>query len=91
MPARSVQAEINAQLEKRNINDISAKRYALLDEYVRVSNSKTFGLFRDIIIPEEYDPLTPHEAIIHYANPTKYDARNYGAIRRNSARFCAIL
>ena len=70
---QKVQAEINAQLEKRNINDISAKRYALLDEYVRVSNSKTFGLFRDIIIPEEYDPLTPHEAIIHYANPTKYD------------------
>ena len=51
---QKVQAEINAQLEKRDINDISAKRYALLDEYVRVSNSKTFGLFRDIIIPEEY-------------------------------------
>ena len=66
---QKVQAEINAQLEKRNINDISAKRYALLDEYVRVSNSKTFGLFRDIIIPEEYDPMTAHNDHI------KYDAR----------------
>ena len=57
----------------------------------RNQRKEEFGLFRDIIIPEEYDPLTPHEAIIHYANPTKYDARNYGAIRRNSAQFGAIL
>jgi len=66
---QKVQAEINAHLDKRNINDISAKRYALMDEYVRVSNSKTFGLFRDIIIPEEYDPMTAHGDFI------KYDAR----------------
>ena len=64
-----IEAEINAHLDKRNINDISAKRYALMDEYVRVSNSKTFGLFRDIIIPEEYDPMTAHGDFI------KYDAR----------------
>ena len=55
-----------------------------MDDYIKVSNTKRYGVYRDIIIPEEYDPLTPHEAIIHYANPTKYDARNYGAIRRNS-------
>ena len=64
---------------------------AQMDDYIKVSNTKRYGVYRDIIIPEEYDPLTPHEAIIHYANPTKYDARNYGAIRRNSAQFCAIL
>ena len=66
---QKVQAEINAHLDKRNINDISAKRYALMDEYVRVSNSKAYGLFRDIIIPEEYDPMTAHD------DPIKYDSR----------------
>ena len=44
-----------------------------MDDYIKVSNTKRYGVYRDIIIPEEYDPLTPHEAIIHYANPTKYD------------------
>ena len=54
-----VQAEINAHLDKRSVAEISARRYALMDDYVRVSNTKAYGLFRDIIIPEEYAATPP--------------------------------
>ena len=36
---QKVQAEINAHLDRRPIAEISARRYALMDEYVRVSNT----------------------------------------------------
>ena len=86
-----VQRKIDAELSRRSSKEVTERLNAQMDDYIKVSNTKRYGVYRDIIIPEEYDPLTPHEAIIHYANPTKYDARNYGAIRRNSAQFGAIL
>jgi hypothetical protein len=85
-----VQRKIDAELSRRSSKEVTERLNAQMDDYIKVSNTKRYGVYRDIIIPEEYDPLTPHEAIIHYANPTKYDARNYGAIRRNSAQFGAI-
>ena len=66
---QKVQADIDRQLAKRSVAEISARRYALMDDYVRVSNTKAYGLFRDIIIPEEYDPMIAHD------NPLKYDSR----------------
>ena len=81
-----VQRKIDAELSRRSSKEVTERLNAQMDDYIKVSNTKRYGVYRDIIIPEEYDPLTPHEAIIHYANPTKYDARNYGAIRRNSAQ-----
>ena len=66
---QQVQADIDRQLAKRSVAEISARRYALMDDYVRVSNTKAYGLFRDIIIPEEYDPMIAHD------HPLKYDSR----------------
>ena len=84
-----MQRKIDAELSRRSSKEVTERLNAQMDDYIKVSNTKRYGVYRDIIIPEEYDPLTPHEAIIHYANPTKYDPCNSaqsGAIRRNSAQ-----
>ena len=44
--------------------DITTRRRQLMEDYIRVSNEKKFGLYRDIIIESEYDPLEPNRHCI---------------------------
>jgi hypothetical protein len=73
---QKVQAEIDAHLAKRPISEISARRYALMDDYVRVSGQKAYGLFRDIIIPEECASVAPHPSLAPPPPPPVAPARS---------------
>ena len=62
----TINTQINAQLAQLRTEDISQRRRDLMEHYIRVSNQKQFGLFRDIIIESEYDPLVAHNNTIKY-------------------------
>ena len=65
---KKVQRQIDAELSKRRTSDISARRRAESDEYLRILKKKeaTGGVYRDIIIESEYDPLMAHSSGIRF-------------------------
>jgi len=53
-----IQAQIQRQLRKREANGSYNTRWrAAQDEYLRTLGKKDAGVFRDIVLEEEYDPL----------------------------------
>ena len=69
----TVQSQIDSQLAQLRTEDISARRRQLMEDYIRVSNQKRYGLYRDIIIESEYDPLIAHRQLLKYTCSTKND------------------
>ena len=69
----TIQAQINQQLASLRTEDISARRRQLMEDYIRVSNQKRYGLYRDIIIESEYDPLIAHKTLLKYTMSDKSD------------------
>ena len=77
----TIQAQINQQLAQLHTEDISARRRQLMEDYIRVSNQKRHGLYRDIIIESEYDPLVAHHKLLKYTmsdqlDPLKLEVNN---------------
>jgi len=72
---KAVQSQIDAELASRRTEDIEARRRELMDGYLRVLKRKeaTGGVYRDIIIESEYDPLQTHEHTIRYQFSDKQD------------------
>ena len=76
--------QIAAAVDARSHRYISNRGEALMQEYLTVSNKKAFGVFRDIIIESEYDPLHAQKDHIKYDNrlahdPCKLELRKYSA------------
>lgn len=62
-----MQAQIDEQLESMSHDDIVQKRRYMFQCFLDESNRKRGGVFRDIIIASDYDPLTmAKEATISY-------------------------
>ena len=61
-----IQAQIDEQLRALPAEAISERRRKLLEDYIRVSNKKRYGLYRDIIIESEYDPMVAHRTLLRY-------------------------
>jgi hypothetical protein len=68
-----IQAQIDAQLQSVSPHELSSRRREQLEEYLQMCNRKEFGLFRDIVIPAEYDPLTAHAALPSYKMHDRQD------------------
>ena len=64
-----VQGQVNAKLQARSSQAISDRRADLMQDFLTVANSKEGGLFRDIILPAEYDPLQAHDKCRLTYNP----------------------
>jgi len=77
------QREIDDKLDSMTASDITAKRRQMFQSFLDESNKKPTGLYRDIIMECDYDPLaTCKEATMRYgrvavtADPTQsYNAR----------------
>ena len=52
-----MQDQINAQLASISDSEVEERRRAMFQSFLDESNRKTNGLFRDIIIESDYDPL----------------------------------
>ena len=61
-----IQGQIDRQLSALRTEDISERRRKLMEDYIRISNQKKFGLYRDIIIESEYDPHLAHRTLLKY-------------------------
>jgi len=77
----TIQAQIDGQLASLRTEDISGRRRELMEDYIRVSNQKRYGLYRDIIIESEYDPLLAHQKLLKYTmsdqnDPLKLEINN---------------
>jgi len=77
----TIQAQIDQQLASIRTEDISMRRRGLMEDYIRVSNQKRYGLYRDIIIESEYDPLVAHKTLLKYTmsnqtDPLKLEVNN---------------
>jgi hypothetical protein len=57
------QGRIQQQLSARSPRQISDRLRAASDAYVSACNRK-LGVFRDVVIAEDYDPLAPARAAI---------------------------
>ena len=68
-----IQGQIDSQLAQLRTEDISERRRALMEDYIRISNQKKFGLYRDIIIESEYDPQTAHKTLMKYTMRDEMD------------------
>lgn len=68
-----IQRQIDRQLRGVSSHDIAARRRKLYDQFLSAANSKESGLFRDIIIENEYDPLVAREHTIRYKPYTEND------------------
>ena len=64
------QEEVQQAVAQRSIKQIESRNRALMQEYLDVSRKKDGGIFRDIIIESEYDPVSLREG-----NKIVYDAR----------------
>lgn len=62
---KPVQEQIQAKLGEMSSSEIARRRMALFQEFIDQTNQKD-GLFRDIIIESEYNPLKAHAHTIHY-------------------------
>lgn len=65
-------------------------RAKLMQEYLDVGNKKARGVFRDIVIESEYDPLSSHKNGIKVDarlrhDPCKLELRKHGARRHRRA------
>ena len=47
----------------RSSRQIISRREALMDDFLRSSNSKTSGLFLDIVLPD-YNPTVAHRRVV---------------------------
>lgn len=77
----TIQAQIDRQLASLRTEGLSTRRRQLMEEYIRVSNQKRYGLYRDIIIESEYDPLLAHQKLLKYKisdanDPVKLEINN---------------
>ncbi|KAG8468933.1 hypothetical protein KFE25_007451 [Diacronema lutheri] len=61
-----VQRQIGKQLRALSSHEIAERRRKLYDQFLAAANSKESGLFRDIIIENEYDPMLAHAYTIKY-------------------------
>ena len=53
-----VQDEVSKKVNARSMSDVRKRNKGLMQDFLDTSNSKyPYGVFRDIIIPAEYDPL----------------------------------
>ena len=64
---KAVQTQIDQQLAAIRTEDLTKRRQELMEEYIRISNTKRYGLYRDIIIESEYDPMTAHSKTMKYS------------------------
>jgi len=64
------QQQVAAQVDARSMRSVSKRNTAMMQRFLDVSNAKEpYGIFRDIIIPAEYDPLHVHELTRIKYNP----------------------
>jgi hypothetical protein len=61
-----VQRQIGKQLKQLSSHEIAERRRKLYNQFLAAANSKESGLFRDIIIENEYDPMIAHKHTIKY-------------------------
>jgi len=77
-----VNRQVSRQLAKVSSHDIAVRRRKLYEQFLVAANSKEAGLFRDIIIESEYDPLVAREYTIKYHvstddDPVKLEINKY--------------
>lgn len=68
-----VQRQIGKQLSAVSSAEIAERRRRLYDQFLAAANSKESGLFRDIIIESEYDPMVAHKHTIKYKSYVEND------------------
>lgn len=68
-----VQTQVNNAVDARSSREVSNRGAQLMQDYIDVSNTKPNGMYRDIIIPAEYDPLAAHEHTIRYDSHLRHD------------------
>lgn len=76
---RPIQGQIDAKLGSRSVSEIQARRNRNMQEFLDISN-KNGGVFRDIVIKEDYDPFKERNKTITYnqanlKDPCKQDIR----------------
>ncbi|KAK9828244.1 hypothetical protein WJX74_005228 [Apatococcus lobatus] len=74
---QKIQNRIMAEVAKRSSSDVGHRLQLQHQQYLDAVN-RTRGIFRDTIIPAEYDPLQPHQSTIRVAvgdieDPVKRD------------------
>lgn len=68
-----IQGQVNAQLAQLSSRELNKRRNELMEAYLSTSNQKPRGMFRDIIIPSEYDPLAVRDMVIKYSSSSIVD------------------
>jgi hypothetical protein len=63
-----IQRQIGSMLEGLSVSQIERRRREMFDEFLHQTNTKD-GLFRDIIIEHEYNPLRGREHTLRFDNP----------------------
>lgn len=66
-----IQDQISKKVNETSIEDIRARHRRMYDAYLTADNAKESGVFRDVIIEEEYDPLESHKHTVKYRKPAK--------------------
>jgi len=72
-----IQAQVGGALDLRSSQSIEARKAELMGQFIEATNTKD-GLFRDIIIESDYDPLVVREEYLRYSmkgirDPVKRD------------------
>lgn len=62
----TMQARLQGSVDRRTPRDVSTRLRHQLDEYLKVTNEKV-GVYRDIIIEADYNPLRPRGTAIRVA------------------------
>jgi hypothetical protein len=62
-----IQGQVDAQIARLTPSELNTRRNELMESYLRTSNQKAHGLFRDIIFASGYDPMRAHGTGICYS------------------------
>mmetsp|Transcript_745 Transcript_745/g.1150 ORF Transcript_745/g.1150 Transcript_745/m.1150 type:complete len:408 (+) Transcript_745:1234-2457(+) len=68
-----IQEQINENVNSRPIEEIRARHRQMYDAYLKADGAKESGVFRDVIIEEEYNPLESHAHSVRYKKPKAKD------------------
>jgi len=69
----TIQKQIDKQLAQIRTQDLTERRRNLMEDYIRISNQKIGGLYRDIIIESEYDPFMANKLCPKYRMSDRRD------------------
>jgi hypothetical protein len=81
-----LQARIQEGVSRRSIQQLEADLQAAAASYINVTNSKPLGVYLDVVLPQQYDPLAPLRRSVKVATGDVFDPLKKDLLKAQAER-----